>query len=633
MKAKKQKNTAFEPQKPKKRRGKLYALLALCSVFVMSLAMFGITASAEEVYKTDMRYMIGPTRVLIQELKKMDSSFAFKKGASLPLNGDNTIGFGLTCSDPSLVEPDGKSKYTYLITLLRKNAPRNKTSIYQDDDNYQTRDIIEEAAYTVIYDASKGVGAKAEKENAARYSDGNIQSGCPFTETVEMRTLDNGLPLMAWGGIDPKDRDVFGTRWWIDVSSPDVEYAIMMLFAKTHTEQEKKTSGILWWKKTWYEDKEVCDVYQGAVSDFRSYYGVAKAIEDAGDLPKYKDNALLYANLERVLGRSVEKVKVRYLKNIQDTTNTKNPKPTPFCELVTEEVTVRINDKKAGVISAEQVASALNVQGFNVMLSACGDFEYNTTTKTYDANYNSKAVYVKAFTVDGNTQDFFFGLESYRNFYSDLRSKGVINQDLYEYCFNKATSPYSQALSGKTDEELYAYWAYIPIPKTYTFNQIWNKMFSPDKTFDGVIKNYSYEGTVDMDKYVQYLKGYGYTDMSIFWQKLFSSLSGGIDDIGKAPCEHNLLLADGTTSETFIADNGAEDLNDDDPLIVNDATKKAQETLDKMLDAAKDAAGGLSQGVASFLNQIKGLIIIAIIAVVAIAFIKTLPELGKNKKR
>lgn len=52
-----------------------------------------------------------------------------------------------------------------------------------------------------------------------------------------------------------------------------------------------------------------------------------------------------------------------------------------------------------------------------------------------------------------------------------------------------------------------------------------------------------------------------------------------------------------------------------------------------MLDAAKDAAGGLSKGVASFLNQIKGLIIIAIIAVVAIAFIKTLPELGKNKKR
>ena len=92
-------------------------------------------------------------------------------------------------------------------------------------------------------------------------------------------------------------------------------------------------------------------------------------------------------------------------------------------------------------------------------------------------------------------------------------------------------------------------------------------------------------------------------------------------------------ITDGTTSEAFIADNGAEDLTDDKPLIVNDATQKAQEALNNILDAAKDAAGGLSKGFASFLNQIKGLIIIAIIAVVAIAFIKTLPELGKNKKR
>lgn len=630
-KAKNQRYAAFEPLEPKKKRGKLYALLALCSAFVMSLVMVGATANAEEIINGDMRNFDGWRRVTIDAIKDINSSFEFEKGAAIALGyaDVNRIGYKLKCSDPSLVETDGKSRYTYMITLLRRNAPRNKTSIYQNDDTYQTRDIVEQAAYSVIYDASKGVGAKAEKENIYRYSDGNIQSGTPFTETVEMNTLDNGLPLMAWGATDP---DVFGARWWVDTASPDVEYAIMMIFTKSHIEQEKKTSGTLWWKKTWYEDKEVTDVLQGAVSDFRSYYGIAKGIEDAGDLPKYANSAA-YANIERVLGRSVEKVKVRYLKNIQDTTNTKNPKPTPFCELVTEEVTVRVDDKKAGVITAEQIASALNVQGFNVMLSTCGDFEYNTTTKTYDANYNSKAVYIKAFTVDGLNQDFFFGLETYRDFYSDLRSKGVINQDIYEYCFNKATSSYSQALSGKTDDELYAYWAYIPIPKTYSFNQAYKELFSTDKTFDGVIRNYNYEGTVDMDKYVQYLKGYGYTDVAIFWYKLFSSLSGGISDTSKAPCGHNLLLADGTTSEAFIGDNGAKDVTDDDPLIVNDAAKKAQEALDKMLDAAKDAAGGLSKGVASFLNQIKGLIIIAIIAVVAIAFIKTLPELGKNKKR
>lgn len=630
-KAKNQRYAAFETLEPKKKRGKLYALLALCSAFVMSLVMVGATANAEEIINGDMRDFYGLTRLEIDALKEMDSSFEFEKGAAIALaySDVNRIGFKLKCSDPSLVETDGKSIYNYTITLLRRNAPRNKTSIYQDDDNYQMRDIVEQAAYSVIYDASKGVGAKAEKENLYRYRDGNIQSGTPFTETVEMNTLDNGLPLIAWGATDP---DVFGARWWVDTATPDVEYGIMMTFRKSHIEQEKKTSGILWWKKTWYEDKEVTDAFQGAVSDFRSYYGIAKAIEDAGDLPKY-ENTAAYANIEKVLGRSVETVRVRYLKNIQDTTDIKNPKPTPFCELVTEEVTVRINDKRAGVISAEQVASALNVQGFNIMLTACGDFEYNTTTKTYDAKYNSKSVYIKSFTVDGKTNDYFFGLESYRDYYSDLISKGVITRDVYDYCFNKVTNPYSQALSGKTDDELYAYWAYIPIPKTYNFNRAYKELFSTDKTFDGVIRNYGFEGVVDPDKYVQYLKDYGYSGFATFWNLWVASAESGLNLKDGLPCEHNLLLADGTTSEAFIADNGAEDLTDDKPLIVNDATQKAQEALNNILDAAKDAAGGLSKGVASFLNQIKGLIIIAIIAVVAIAFIKTLPELGKNKKR
>lgn len=629
MKAKKQKNTAFEPLEPKKKRGKLYALLALCSAFVMSLVMVGATANAEEIINGDMRNFDGWRRLTIDAIKQIDSSFEFEKGAALYLNSAdvNRIGFKLYCTDSELVDNyDDKSRYTYELTLLRRNAPRNKTSIYQNDDNYQTRDIVEQAGCTIIYDAKNGKTSKGETENAYRYSDGNIQSRYAFTESVDfLRDMSDRISFA-------KEGEKYRARFWVDAVSPDVEYAIMMIFTKSHIEQEKKTSGILFWKKTWYEDKEVCDVYQGAVSDFRSYYGIAKAIEDAGDLPKYANSAA-YANIERVLGRSVEKVKVRYLKNIQDTTNTKNPKPTPFCELVTEEITVRVNDKKVGVISAEQVASALNVQGFNVMLSACGDFEYNPTTKTYDANYNGKSVYIKSFTVDGKTNDYFFGLESYRDYYLDLISKGVITQDVYDYCFNKSTTPYSQALSGKTDDELYAYWAYIPIPKTYTFNRAYKELFSTDKTFDGVVRNYGYEGEVDYGKYVQYLKDYGYSGFATFWNTWFAAAESTLSGKEKAPCEHNLLLADGTTSEAFISDNGAESTTDDKPLIVNDATKKAQETLNKMIDAAKDAAGGLSQGVASFLNQIKGLIIMAIIAVVAIALIKTLPELGKNKKR
>lgn len=628
-KAKNQRYAAFEPQKPKKRRGKLYALLALCSVFVMSLVMVGATANAEEIMNGDMRNFDGWRRLTIDAIKQIDSSFEFEKGAALYLNSAdvNRIGFKLYCTDSELVDNyDDKSRYTYELTLLRRNAPRNKTSIYQNDDNYQTRDIVEQAGCTIIYDAKNGKTSKGETENAYRYSDGNIQSRYAFTESVDfLRDMSDRISFA-------KEGEKYRARFWVDAVSPDVEYAIMMIFTKSHIEQEKKTSGILFWKKTWYEDKEVCDVYQGAVSDFRSYYGIAKAIEDAGDLPKYEKD-VAYTNIERVLGRSVEKVKVRYLKNIQDTTNAKNPKPTPFCELVTEEITVRVNDKKVGVISAEQVASALNVQGFNVMLSACGDFEYNPTTKTYDANYNGKSVYIKSFTVDGKTNDYFFGLESYRDYYLDLISKGVITQDVYDYCFNKSTTPYSQALSGKTDDELYAYWAYIPIPKTYTFNRAYKELFSTDKTFDGVVRNYGYEGEVDYGKYVQYLKDYGYSGFATFWNTWFAAAESTLSGKEKAPCEHNLLLADGTTSEAFISDNGAESTTDDKPLIVNDATKKAQETLNNMLDAAKDAAGGLSKGVASFLNQIKGLIIMAIIAVVAIALIKTLPELGKNKKR
>lgn len=628
-KAKNQRYAAFETPEPKKKRGKLYALLALCSAFVMSLVMVGATANAEEIMNGDMRNFDGWRRLTIDAIKQIDSSFEFEKGAALYLNSAdvNRIGFKLYCTDSELVDNyDDKSRYTYELTLLRRNAPRNKTSIYQNDDNYQTRDIVEQAGCTIIYDAKNGKTSKGETENAYRYSDGNIQSRYAFTESVDfLRDMSDRISFA-------KEGEKYRARFWVDAVSPDVEYAIMMIFTKSHIEQEKKTSGILFWKKTWYESKEVCDVYQGAVSDFRSYYGIAKAIEDAGDLPKYEKD-VAYTNIERVLGRSVEKVKVRYLKNIQDTTNAKNPKPTPFCELVTEEITVRVNDKKVGVISAEQVASALNVQGFNVMLSACGDFEYNPTTKTYDANYNGKSVYIKSFTVDGKTNDYFFGLESYRDYYLDLISKGVITQDVYDYCFNKSTTPYSQALSGKTDDELYAYWAYIPIPKTYTFNRAYKELFSTDKTFDGVVRNYGYEGEVDYGKYVQYLKDYGYSGFATFWNTWFAAAESTLSGKEKAPCEHNLLLADGTTSEAFISDNGAESTTDDKPLIVNDATKKAQETLNNMLDAAKDAAGGLSKGAASFLNQIKGLIIIAIIAVVAIALIKTLPELGKNKKR
>ena len=48
-KAKNQRYAAFETREPKKKRGKLYALLALCSAFVMSLVMVGATANAEEI--------------------------------------------------------------------------------------------------------------------------------------------------------------------------------------------------------------------------------------------------------------------------------------------------------------------------------------------------------------------------------------------------------------------------------------------------------------------------------------------------------------------------------------------------------------------------------------------------------
>lgn len=265
-----------------------------------------------------------------------------------------------------------------------------------------------------------------------------------------------------------------------------------------------------------------------------------------------------------------EPVTVEYLVQIDNT---------PFCIRQRNEVRVPV---QSGYIKKSDVAKTkVGNRALGVLSSACTDFYLDSKTGYYVACYMD-TVYIEPRTTDGNSAPakYFFDLnKSYYQYFVQflepndrilfkqlIENKNtpydtasgdisILPYELVEWYFNKLTQTFPALLNYYADQ-IYGYWGFIPIPKSYSYDaqmkNLLEHLFKFSTTFEGVLDYVIYDGaTLSIEAYTSLLNDYkyDYIDQVIF----------GMQDLLSQDSNVNcyMFYASGEYTYGFINENGA----------------------------------------------------------------------------
>lgn len=244
-------------------------------------------------------------------------------------------------------------------------------------------------------------------------------------------------------------------------------------------------------------------------------------------------------------------VKFEYLQRIKDT---------PFAEKVTTFINVPVYENNE--IRLADVKKALQCSSFGVMQSTLDKFVYNAKTKTYTAVY-LKSVYLNAKTVDGNSKNFYLDCNlSFDEYFSPFVKDDIMEKGCYDVFLNNIRQNYP-VVQDIPPQDLYGYFGFIPIPKERNLNQLWSDMFDTTN-YSGVLERFSYEYSLTNQAYKKLLQDYNHSWLEVAWKGFVDLLASGT-----ANATFYLLYVDSQTTEAFIAENGASDINNNSGLIFN----------------------------------------------------------------
>lgn len=518
---------------------KVYILIA--SIFVM-LLFFCTNAYASEmvVASSDVlpttNYYHNTDRILNKdELGDYNSSsdyYDFTPGASLLQNDINTLVFEITLKDETL--KDNNDFICYFFTLL--NADATGSSI---DYGIELILTIDSEKNGVIALARKNVNYKEEISlYGYDYNDNELDTTTRAYDVYE-----------SYKSIYEDDNYIIENECSFNNESSYIKYCgenELKLYI-----QVKTTSVYNYYSILYYYVGSFMNVMP-IVSSLVSVHDVLTQMNMFSKFENELDLSMVEQAYYIVNDSSKRDVIVEYLVRIEDT---------PFAIKKQSKINVPVLD---GKVKSSDVAIALGLKNMGVMQSYCGDFIYNTEKGIYETTYQ-KSIWLSAKSVDGNSANYFLDCNlSYYDYYHQFVEDEIFSNDLYEYIFNKMQLDYPQISSYKPNE-IYGYFGFVSIPNTYSINALWEEMFGSNKTFSGVLYKYCYTENLKLSSYNKLLEEYQYNWLEIAWNDC-----GGLFSGGSWSADNYLFYADVETNEAFIAENGADDIYDDDGLVKND---------------------------------------------------------------
>lgn len=330
--------------------------------------------------------------------------------------------------------------------------------------------------------------------------------------------------------------------------------------------------------KIWSSDsvgRDEVKISGSVQSPVRSLYTIFSNMDAAGALRTNISNDEAYNYAYNTIYNKVEKtVAITYLERIPDT---------PFATSKTQQATVTVN-KDDPTLPLDEASRAIGVNNFDCLGSYCNSFETDSDNR-YHAVYNNN-VWLKARTVDGNDYDYFLNInKSYEEFYKYFVNIGVLEQGAYETVFSSQIyGNYSEQLSGYSPSTVYGYFGFAMIPKTYGINALWKEFFNTETSQSGVVSTIEYGIDLSLSAYNNLLKDYDYRFLFRVWNDAANFFTSGSED---ATCY--ILYAEPGTKTSFVAENGADDINDD--------SGAAQQPIDDITSAIGNIGGSIVDGI------------------------------------
>lgn len=351
-------------------------------------------------------------------------------------------------------------------------------------------------------------------------------------------------------------------------------------------------------------------------SSVRSVYKVFKSLEDAGKLSETYRDVGAYNYAYNIIHGKVEKnVSISYLVQIPGT---------PFASKKTQTATVTMQEDN-DTLPKDEAASALGVKSFDCLESYCGGF-VKGENGSYVANYFNN-VWLKARTVDGNDYNYYLNInESYAEFYNHFVDAGIFDRGAYETVFSSQIyANYKEQLTGYSPETIYGYFGFAMIPKTYGINTLWKEFFNTKTSQAGLVSTFEYGVDLTLDAYNTLLEDYNYAFLSRVWNDALNLINSGEED---TTCY--ILYVEPGQKTAFVAENGAEDINDDTGTAIRPVAK-----VGELIGSIGGAIGDGISGVASWIKGLSGktkafslIIVVALCVAAGVVIIKL-----KNTKK
>lgn len=579
----------------------LFVSTAICSFIGCSLVLTKnnlVTVSADEATSYPLS----------------DDIFSFERGASLDKRDIQRIGFGLKLNNPAFETFSADDSRVYYFTMYRVSA-----------DGVTSTPVVQ-----YVFCRS-GEYLLTFHKNLSYYRD-EVFSFSPV-QTYDVYLPHTDSSYVIWKNAFSESDYILDEIFLVNSNAPDfktvtnstsklLRFAVRVddcytnYFVRFNYEIRKfvKTEryGFLWLK-----ERKVFDTYSGTLdSSQRSVYQVLNNMNEAGaleteflDFPK----SLSYAT--EILGNEeLKRIQVKYLTRIGTT---------PFATHNYAYVDVPVNSP---TIPVDRVAAALCVKDFDVLGSSCYGFEYDTATDIYTAKY-LKNVWLSAKTVDGNSANYFLDCNlSYKDYYYQMVLDDVFSNDLYEYIFSQILNNFPE-VKGYNYGSVYGYFGYVVIPNTYSLNALWAEMFDVNTTFQGVTVKYQYTELLKYSSYQRLLTEYQYTWLEKAWNGVAGFVTGG-----SWSADHYLFYAQIGVTETYIAENGADDIIDDNGLIrneVEDGVTAIKTGVQSGLNNFKDYISDKNSRLNLFFSIVGG----ALIVVVVVWALVSIKNLFKGKRK
>ena len=456
----------------------------------------------------------------------------FTPGASLLKDDINTLVFEITLKDETLkenstchvyefmigtAEADGTSAdYGIVIYLIIDNENNGVIGFARKNVNYKENVSL----YGYDYESNTLDTSTTAYDYYSTFKESLTDDGWTFENEA---SFDNGSPYINYIGEN---------NLYIQIETTSVYnyYFVGDLFIRANYAQTPYM----------------------IISSLVSVHDVLTQINLLSSFENELDSSMVEEAYYIVNDSSKRDVIVEYLVRLEDT---------PFAIKKQSKINVSVINN---TIKASDVAKALGYKNMGVMQSYCGDFIYNSQKGIFTTTYQ-KSIWLSAKTVDGNNVNYFLDCNlSYYDYYYQFVEDGIFSNDLYEYTFNRMQLDYP-ILSNYKPHEIYGYFGFISIPNTYSVNALWEEMFGSNTTFDGILYKYKFTENLKFESYNKLLNDYQYGWLEIAWNDV-----AGFIDGATWSADYYLFYTDVETSEAFIAENGADNIEDNDSLIQND---------------------------------------------------------------